>query len=163
MYILFPGGCKTRTRINSFPFSRYAKTTQKPHPQGYPEQPKTIGEHLKKKRMDLGLYQAEAARLLDVSEDCLCYWENERNKPRLYQYPAIIAFLGYYPFDHEIATFGGKIRRYKYEHGLSNEKLATLLEVDEGTVANWERNKRLPLARSLNKVLSVIVKKNAAH
>lgn len=41
--------------------SQYAKTIQKPHAQGYPENPKTIGEHLKKKRMDLGLYQAEAA------------------------------------------------------------------------------------------------------
>jgi DNA-binding XRE family transcriptional regulator len=75
----------------------------------------------------------------------------------------IIAFIGYYPFDHETATFGGKIRRYKYEHGLSNEKLATLLEVDEGTVANWERNKWFPLARSLEKVLSIIVTINAAR
>lgn len=112
--------------------------------------------------MDLGLYQADVARMLKVSDECIWLWEQERNKPRLYQYPAIIAFLGYYPFNHETASFGGKIRRYKHEHGLSNEKLANLLEVDEGTVANWERNKRVPLARSLDIVLSVI-NKNAAQ
>jgi len=112
--------------------------------------------------MDLGLSQAQAARELHVSEDCFCYWENGRNQPRLYQYPAIIAFLGYYPFDHEIATFGGKIRRYKYEQGMSNERLAKVLGVDEGTVAQWERNKRLPLKRSMDIVLSII-NKNAAQ
>jgi DNA-binding transcriptional regulator YiaG len=41
--------------------------------------------------------------------------------------------------------------------------LSNLLEVDEGTVANWERNKRVPLARSLDIVLSFIENKNAAH
>lgn len=49
----------------------------------------------------------------------------------------------YYPFDHETVAFGGKIRRYKYEHGLSNEKLVKVLGVDETTVADWERNSRL--------------------
>ncbi|MDP3666864.1 MAG: helix-turn-helix domain-containing protein [Sediminibacterium sp.] len=138
------------------PFSRYDKQAKRPDPQGYPKEPKTIGEHLKKRRMDLGLYQAEAARLIGISEDCFCYWENERNRPRLYQYPAIIAFLGYYPFDHETQSFGGKIKRYKYTHGLSNEKLAKLLDVDEGTVAQWVQNKRLPLKRSMKHVLSVV-------
>ena len=112
--------------------------------------------------MDLGLYQAEVARILNVSEDCYCYWENERNKPHLYQYPAIIAFLGYYPFDHETESFGGKIRRYKYEKGYSNEKLAKVLGVDESTIANWEGNRRIPAKKRLKYVLSVI-NKNAAQ
>ena len=108
--------------------------------------------------MDLGLTQAEVAKALKVTEDSLCYWENGRNHPRISHYPAIIAFLGYYPFDHETASFGGKLRRYKNEHGLSNQNLAKLLGVDEGTVAHWERNRRLPLARSMKKVLSVLNK-----
>ena len=154
--ILFRDGYNSHRGIPALPFSRCEKTAPKPHPDGYPSHPVTIGEHLRKRRMDLGLYQAEVARRLQVSNDCLCYWENGRNVPRLYQYPSIIAFLGYYPFDHETSTFGGKIKKYKYEQGLSNEKLAKVLRVDEGTVANWERNKRLPLTRSMDKVLSVI-------
>lgn len=112
--------------------------------------------------MDLDMSQAQAAKGIGVSEDCLCYWENGRNSPQIHQYPAIIAFLGYYPFDHEMKTFSGKIRRYKYEAGLSNEKLAKLLKVDEGTIAGWERGDRLPMKRRLNYVLLVITK-NAAH
>lgn len=96
-------------------------------------------------------------------EDCLCYWENWRNQPRLYQYPAIFVFLGFYPFDHETATYGGKIRRYKYEQGLNNEKLAKLFGLwMKGRVAEWERNKRAPLARSMEKLLSII-NKTAAY
>jgi len=89
--------------------------------------------------MDLGM--TEAAKQMNVSEDCLCYWENGRNEPCLFQYPAIIAYLGYYPFEHETESFGGKIKRYKCENGLSNEKLAKMLEVDEGTIPNWEKVK----------------------
>lgn len=42
--------------------------------------------------------------------------------------------------------------------GLSNKKLAKLLGVDEGTVANWEKNTQLPLSRGMGKILSVIHK-----
>jgi DNA-binding transcriptional regulator YiaG len=160
--MLYQGDCNNRRRIRLSIMSRYEKTVQKPHPQGYPESPTTIGEHIRKRRMDLGLYQTQVARQLQVTEDCLCYWENGRNHPHLTYYPRIIAFLGYYPFAHETATFGGKIRKYKYEHGMSNERLAKFLGVDETTVANWERNRRLPLARSLEKVLAII-SVNAAH
>lgn len=158
-YILFRGGCSSRRGIDALPFSRYQGKTQKPHPQGYPADPKTIGEHIRKRRMDLGLTQGEVAKHMGVSEDCLCYWENDRNEPRLYQYPSIISFLGYYPLTHETETFGGKITRYKHEYGMNNEKLANLLGVDEGTVASWERNKRLPLRRSMKLVLSILNKK----
>ena len=108
--------------------------------------------------MDLGLKQGAAAKLMGVSEDCLCYWENGRNEPRIYQYPAIISLIGYYPVSHEMETVGGKIRRYKYEHGLNNKRLAKLLGADEGTVANWERNKRVPAKKRMKYVLSVIRK-----
>lgn len=157
-YILFRGGCSSRRGIDALPFSRYQGKTQKPHNQGYPKEPKTIGEHIRKRRMDLGLKQGEAAKRMGVSEDCLCYWETGRNEPRIYQYPAIIAFLGYYPLAHETETFGGKIRRYKYEQGMNNEKLAKLFGVDEGTVLNWERNKRVPARKRMKYVLSVINK-----
>jgi DNA-binding transcriptional regulator YiaG len=142
--------------------SRYEKTTQKPHPQGYPVRPKTIGEHIKKRRMDLGMYQADVARQFKVSEDCVCYWENGRSHPHLKYFPLIIAFLGYYPFDHETTTFGGKIRRYKYEHGLSNRKFAQMIGVDAATVAKWERNERTPQYK-IRDTVDLLLQSNAAH
>jgi len=112
--------------------------------------------------MDLGLKQGAAAKRMGVSEDCLCYWENGRNEPRIYQYPAIISFLGYYPLTHETETLGGKLLRYKHEHGLTNRGLGKAFGVDESTVVQWVRNERLPLKRSMEKVL-LVINKNAAH
>jgi DNA-binding XRE family transcriptional regulator len=112
--------------------------------------------------MDLGLYQADITRMLGVTKDCVGYWERGLTDPHIKYYPAIIAFLGYYPFEHETDSFGGKITKYKHEHGYSNKRLAKLLGVDEGTVAKWGRNDCVPLARSMERVLEV-VNKNAAH
>lgn len=135
--------------------SRAEKTVSKPKPVGYPEHPQSVGEHIRKKRVDLGISQGAVARQLGVSEDCVCYWEQNRNQPRLYQYPAIIKFLGYYPFDHETETFWGKIKRYKYEHGLSNKKLAKLLGLDASSVASWQNNKHMAPIDSVIKSLRI--------
>lgn len=103
--------------------------------------------------MDLRLYQTAVAKLLHVDPESIGNWEDGSAYPVIRQYPAIIAFLGYYPFDHETETFGGKITKYKNEHGLSNEKAAKAFGVEEGTVAKWVRNECVPLARSMEKVL----------
>ncbi|WP_363265811.1 helix-turn-helix domain-containing protein [Sediminibacterium sp.] len=50
------------------------------------------------------------------------------------------------------------IKRYKYAHGLSNWKLGKQLGVDEATVANWERNQRVPTKKRMKYVLSLITK-----
>ncbi|MFZ6025665.1 MAG: helix-turn-helix domain-containing protein [Bacteroidota bacterium] len=112
---------------------------------------------MRKLRMDLGLTQEEAAKQIGVSEDCLCYWEKGRNVPQLRHYPAIISFLDYYPFNHETETFGGKIKRYKYEHGLNNKEMARLLGADAGTISNWERNRSFPTKKRVKYFFSVII------
>jgi transcriptional regulator with XRE-family HTH domain len=99
--------------------------------------------------MDAGLYQTDLAKQIGVDSESIGNWEDGSRFPHVRHLPAIIAFLGFYPFDHETDTLGGKLTRYKNEHGLSNEKLAKLLGVDEGTVAGWVRNERVPLARSI--------------
>ncbi len=113
--------------------------------------------------MDLGLYQAEVARRFNISEDCITYWENGRSEPQIRYYPQVIAFLGYYPFEHETDSFGGKITQYKNEHGLSYRKLGKVFDADPATVAEWERNTCVPLARSMDIVLSVIVQNTLHH
>jgi len=44
---------------------------RKPAPQNYPNNPETIGEHIRKKRIDSGLSQAELAKILNMSTDCI--------------------------------------------------------------------------------------------
>jgi len=40
-------------------------------PKGYPINPKTIGEHIRKKRMDLRLMQKEVAKIIGVTESTI--------------------------------------------------------------------------------------------
>lgn len=50
-------------------------------PKGYPQHPKTIGQELRKHRMDLGLFQKNVAKLIGVSTDSVTNWELGRTTP----------------------------------------------------------------------------------
>ena len=47
----------------------------------YPRNPKTFGQELRKKRMDLGLQVKELARFLGVADDTIINWELRNVKP----------------------------------------------------------------------------------
>jgi DNA-binding XRE family transcriptional regulator len=59
--------------------------------------PTTLGEHLKKRRLDLKLTVKEAGKLLGTDEGSVINWEKGRTVPKVYRLPAIIHFLGYNP------------------------------------------------------------------
>lgn len=64
---------------------------------GYPDIPVTLGHHLRKRRLDLGLTQREVSARFGVSPTPYNYWEANRFKPRVDKWPEIIRFLGYDP------------------------------------------------------------------
>ncbi len=78
---------------------------------------------------------------MNVSEDTLTYWENERNLPQIHHYPVIIAFLGYYPFDHETESLGGKLKQIRHCMGMSLTQCAAMLQVSVDAVKRWENGK----------------------
>ncbi len=51
------------------------------YPDGYPVNPKTIGEYIRKKRVDNRLMQSEVASIIGVSEESIWNWEHGRTKP----------------------------------------------------------------------------------
>ena len=59
--------------------------------------PQTLGEHIKRRRIDLGWTQKKVAEILHVTDDTITYWEVGRSKPRASYYCRIIQFLGYLP------------------------------------------------------------------
>lgn len=63
-----------------------------------PRQPTTIGGHLRKRRLQLKIFQAQAARLLRVSTVTLSRWECDKVFPTTPHQPQIVACLGYDPF-----------------------------------------------------------------
>lgn len=114
-------------------------TAKKPLPDAYPETLETIGDHIRKKRLDLKFFQKDVAKVLGVNTDTITNWEKNRGGPALRLIPKIIEFLGYDPFPETILNLGDKIKLYRRNHGLSLTKLARILEIDPTTLARWER------------------------
>ena len=151
-----PGDYNSRRDRDSLPFSRYENILPKPLNINYPTNPNTIGEHLRKRRYDLELTQAQVAKIIGVTEDSITYWENERSIPQVQFYGKIIQFLGCNPFEFEIKTLGDKIKQYRYFNGLSLKALGNKLGIDPATLASWEDNRSEPKGRKIKKLIQLL-------
>jgi len=111
----------------------------------------TLGDHIRRTRLERGLLQRDVAKILNVSEDSVTYWENDRAKPQVQHYRSIILFLGYYPFTHETESIAGKLKQLRYCMGLSYEECGEIFAVHATTVWAWEleRNTPSPYRQSL--------------
>ncbi len=157
MCILYPDRCNSRMGIPALPICRITLKAQKPINSACPISLITFGDHIKKKRLDLNLFQKDVAKLLGVKEESIYNWENNRSNPKIYLLPKIIEFLGYVPFELSNKSLGEKIMAYRKERGLSQRKLAELLSVDKTTIRDWESNKHMPskkLLEGITKILS---------
>jgi site-specific DNA recombinase len=142
-----------RNFIPALPFCHISLKGQRPLPQAYPKELKTLGDHLRKRRLDLKLLQKEVALKIGVDEATIYNWENNRSSPELHYIPKVIEFLGYVPFDGQPKTLGERIVLYRRLHGITQEKLAHRLGVDPTTLARWERNESQPLKRYQKKLV----------
>jgi DNA-binding XRE family transcriptional regulator len=83
--------------IPALPFCRASLKANRPAPQGYPAKPATLGEHIKKRRLDLKLFQKDVARMIGVDDTSIWNWKNNQSKPVSRLAPKIWGFLGYCP------------------------------------------------------------------
>jgi DNA-binding XRE family transcriptional regulator len=123
-------------------FLPYTKKVRKPQNQEYALFPQTVGEHIRKVRIERDLSQHDVARSIGVSDESIYYWENGRSVPQVQLYPAIIAFLGYYPFEHDTRTIAGKLQQLIYCNGWSHKECAKMLRLDSGTIKRILLGKR---------------------
>ena len=119
-------------------------TAKKPFSEAYPKTLQTIGDHLRKKRLDLKLFQKDVARLLGVTTSTVTNWEKNRGGTAIRFIPKIIEFLGYNPLIETAPTIGKQIMQYRRNQGLSIKKLARELGIDPTTLARWERGESIP-------------------
>ena len=73
--------------------------TKKPKHKDYPKELKTLGDHLRKVRLDRGFSQPEVAKILGVVTDTVTCWELNRNTPTAKFAKKILEFIGYIPID----------------------------------------------------------------
>jgi site-specific DNA recombinase len=108
-----------------------------------PTEPRTVGDHIRKKRLELQLFQKEVAEQIGVDTTTVFNWEANTSKPEIRYMPAIIRFLGYNPL-REGKGWGGRLVRQRVTLGLTQKEAARRLGVDQGTLAKWERGEREP-------------------
>lgn len=141
--------------ILALPISAYSMTTGKSDfKAGYHAFPETVGQHIRKRRIDLGLFQKEVASIIGISTDCITYWENGRAQPQIH-YPKIISFLEYYPFE-ESDTFDGRITKYRRMNGLTYKQVGKIIGVAGSTVASWEAGKTMPNSSVIKHIYKIL-------
>jgi transcriptional regulator with XRE-family HTH domain len=121
--------------------------------------PVSFGEHIRNKRVELQINQKQAAELLHTTMSNVWIWENNVANPLIMNYPAIVSFLGYEPFTIDNTTLAGRIKYYRYKHGLTQEQLAKLIPIDESVLASYESEKHVPLQKNQKKIDDFIANK----
>jgi len=117
----------------------------------YPLQLCSVGDHIRKTRLDRGLSQNEVASIIGVS-DCSVYnWENNRGESEIRFIPAIIEFLGYNPRPCPTDTLA-RLEWYRWSHGLSVERLGVAMGRDPEQLSDWFSGRHVPFRKSLERI-----------
>ena len=149
----------------SLPFCHFSLKTSKPKCLGYPTELKTIGDYLRKRRLDLGLLQKEVGQRIVGCVASLRHWELGKGFPQFKHLPAIIDVLGYKP-NPGSGRFRGSspvapncqglelrdLRPAYWRRSIESEHLGargTSADVEmspEDCPGVWQRGSRLPVA-----------------
>jgi len=119
----------------------------------YPADPQTIGDAIRKRRLDLGLRQIEVAKMIGCNEMSIVNWERGHSAPRINRMANVIRFLGYNPLPTG-ETIGERLVSHRKSHGLTQKEFAHELGVDPSTLARWERDERKPSGAFLTKIIA---------
>jgi transcriptional regulator with XRE-family HTH domain len=109
-------------------------------------EPHTLGQHLRKRRLELRLTQKQAADRLEVKPWTVLNWEKGHTEPPIEFIPSIVRFLGYDPFPTP-KTLPERMRAKRRQMGWSVYEAAHQLGVDAGTWGDWESRGKVPWPR----------------
>lgn len=140
----------------AIPFSELNATVPLPDKRPFPCDLQSIGDHIKHFRLANNLSIKEIIAELGIDRETLRSWELNLFEPFVKHYPKIILLLGYYPFNFEEESLGGKIKKYRFCNGLSQQQFADILNTDRSTVWQWENNRCLPIAKTLKEIHKLI-------
>lgn len=121
----------------------------------YPERPQTIGGHIRRRRLDLGLLQKEVAKKIGVHFETLKNWERGVGQPLVRHMPRIAKFLGYDP-EPIPETFPSQVVYVRRRLGYTQDEFAKVLHVDQVTIWHWEHGNYPALEANLKKVLKLM-------
>ncbi|MGV3659298.1 MAG: helix-turn-helix transcriptional regulator [Prosthecobacter sp.] len=109
---------------------------------GFVEQPETLGEHLRNRRLMQGLSQEEVSQRLETLPEVYDRWERDFRQPVVSEWPGILSFLGYYPFaQNTAADLVLKARRCR---GMDLKQMAQAVGVIHQKLRRWEHGSESP-------------------
>jgi transcriptional regulator with XRE-family HTH domain len=130
---------------------------QKPKSSKYPKELKTLGDHIRKKRLDMGLLQAQVAMRIGVTASTIFNWESGKISSQIHYMPKIIDFLGYNPLPVPTASVTDKLIVIRKSLGQTQKTFAKRLGVDPTTLARWEQGKRSPSRKVWKRVQPLLL------
>lgn len=105
-------------------------------------EPKTLGDHLLRRRLALGLSQRQAATRAGVSPNTVLNWEKDHTKPPIESMPSILQFLGYDPFPKS-QSLPERLLAKRRQMGWSIKEAALRLGIDSSTWQAWEQGQTI--------------------
>lgn len=115
-------------------------------PKELSKEPITLGDHLHRRRLELGLYQKDVATRLDVTTSTNINWERAL-KIKLRYLPGVISFIGY----NLISMPDDPMERlswYKQINGLTFDQLGERMNRDSEQLADWLSGHCYPCQRN---------------
>ena len=126
------------------PFCQIHLQAQKPLPEILRTEPKTPGDHLRRRRFVLGHTQAHAAEAIGVGLTAVWRMEGEGTQPHPRTLPAFERYLGY-PLAPASAELGDRIRAWRKKLGISRKEAGRRLGVTGRTLARIEDDEEATL------------------
>ncbi len=139
----------------------------------YPKKVDSLGDLIRKTRIDLDLQIKELAKIIGVEEDSIINWEYRRKQPKTAHLKSVVKFLkdqvnGSIPdkvfwklcfknnpsYPKQINSFGDQLRATRMQNFLTIPGLAVELGVDPTTVAKWECMEAKPIPEYKDRVES---------
>jgi len=116
----------------------------------FTQEPVTLGDHLRRRRLELGLYQKDVAAQIGVTTSTIWNWEHGWTIDLRYV-PRVIAFLGYNPIPCPDGLMD-RLAWYKLVNGLPLEDLGAVMGRDPEQLADWLTGRHNPCQRNQDEI-----------
>jgi transcriptional regulator with XRE-family HTH domain len=126
--------------------------TKRPQKSAYQAELKTLGDHLRRTRLDRRLTQGDKASILLVDTDAVMTWEMNRHQPTAKFAKPIISFLRYLPFTFEGQSLGRQLYYARLITGHTQKQVAELMGCDASNLRCIELDQTNPLTRTYEKI-----------
>ena len=117
-----------------------------------PKSLESIGDHLRKKRLERSLSVKEVLQYFSItSPSNYNNWEVKKSiQIPVQHYPEIVSFLNYCPIE-TFVTEGEKLALYRKYAGLTQRELAEKIGCRDATITKWEKGQnRIPKLQTTN-------------